>query len=81
MRIKNQFDRVKHIVDSAYNGKKLVLFPEVDTPDFNENLESFKQVLTGTAHGAYFHAPSFHRPESTQIEYTQSVSQLFLGKA
>jgi class I fructose-bisphosphate aldolase len=74
-------DRVKHCVQSAFNGKRIVIFSGGEAKGTDELLEEVKGLAAGGAFGSIMGRNAFQRPRAEAIKLLQSVQNIFKGAA
>ena len=61
-------DRIKHVVQSCFNGRRLVVFSGGNSRDNNSLLEEVKELYLGGASGSIIGRNSFQRPYDEALE-------------
>ncbi|MCM2282856.1 MAG: class I fructose-bisphosphate aldolase [Bdellovibrionaceae bacterium] len=74
-------ERIKHIVHSCFNGKRIVIFSGGETKSTGELLEEIKGMAAGGAFGSIMGRNAFQRPKKESIALLHQVMDLFAGKA
>jgi class I fructose-bisphosphate aldolase len=70
-------ERVRHCVQSAFNGKRIVIFSGGEAKGTDEIMEEVKQIAAGGGFGSIMGRNSFQRPRAEAIKLLQSVMQVF----
>jgi class I fructose-bisphosphate aldolase len=70
-------DRVRHCVQSAFNGKRIVIFSGGETRDTASLLEDVKGMAAGGAFGAIMGRNAFQRPKPEALKLLQSVIDIY----
>jgi class I fructose-bisphosphate aldolase len=70
-------DRVRHCVQAAFNGKRLLIFSGGETRDSAGLLADIKEMATGGAFGAIVGRNAFQRPRSEALELLQAVIDIY----
>ena len=70
-------DRVRHVVQSAFNGKRVVIFSGGEAKGTDEILEEVKGLKDGGAFGSIMGRNSFQRPKPEAIKLLQDVMKIF----
>lgn len=70
-------DRVRHCVQSAFNGKRIVIFSGGETKDTAGLLEDVKGLADGGAFGSIMGRNAFQRPRPEAIKLLQDVMEIF----
>ena len=75
--IKTMAERVKHIVQSAFNGKRIVIFSGGPKADYNQILEEAKAIKEGGGFGSIIGRNSFQRPKQEAIKLLNEVIDIY----
>jgi fructose-bisphosphate aldolase, class I len=70
-------DRVKHCVQSAFNGKRIVIFSGGEAKDTPAVLEEVKGLAAGGAFGSIMGRNAFQRPRDEAIKLLKDVMGIF----
>jgi class I fructose-bisphosphate aldolase len=73
--------RVKHVVDSCFSGRRIVIFSGGETKSTNELVEETKGIAAGGGFGAIMGRNAFQRPKREAIELLHRVQDIFSGEA
>ncbi len=73
-------DRIRHVVQSCFNGKRIVIFSGGEAKGTAELLEEVKQLAQGGAFGSIMGRNAFQRPKKEAIELLGQVMEAFAGK-
>tara|TARA_B110001454_G_scaffold219194_1_gene251282 strand:- start:39131 stop:40057 length:927 start_codon:yes stop_codon:yes gene_type:complete len=73
-------DRTRHIVQSCFNGKRIVIFSGGEAKGTEQLIEEVKQLAQGGAFGSIMGRNAFQRPRKESIELLHSVMDAFAGK-
>jgi class I fructose-bisphosphate aldolase len=74
---KTMADRVRHVVESAFNGKRIVIFSGGEAKGTDEILDEVRGIAAGGAFGSIMGRNSFQRPRSEAIKLLESVMEVF----
>jgi class I fructose-bisphosphate aldolase len=74
---KTMADRVKHCVQSAFNGKRIIIFSGGEAKDTPALLEEVKGLADGGAFGSIMGRNAFQRPRAEAIKLLQDVMEIF----
>jgi class I fructose-bisphosphate aldolase len=74
-------DRVKHCVQSAFNGKRIVIFSGGEAKGDAEVLDEVKGLAAGGAFGSIMGRNAFQRPRPDAIKLLHNVQNIFKGTA
>jgi class I fructose-bisphosphate aldolase len=78
--IKTQAERVRHVVQSCFNGRRLVVFSGGATKDENSVYEDARAIFEGGGNGSIIGRNSFQRPRTEGLEMLDKIMQIYLGK-
>lgn len=81
IKVANMSDRIRHVVQSCYNGKRVVIFSGGEAKGTTELLEEVKQIAQGGAFGSIMGRNAFQRPKKEAIELLKNVMETFAGKS
>jgi len=70
-------DRVRHVVQSAFNGKRIVIFSGGETKDDAGVLEDVKQIAAGGGFGSIMGRNAFQRPRAEAVKLLHDVMGIF----
>ncbi len=70
-------DRVRHCVQSAFNGKRILIFSGGETRDTASLLEDVKGMAAGGAFGAIMGRNAFQRPKAEALKLLQAVIDIY----
>jgi class I fructose-bisphosphate aldolase len=70
-------DRVRHVVQSSFNGKRIVIFSGGESKGTPELLEEIKQIKEGGGFGSIMGRNAFQRPKDESIKLLKDVMQIF----
>ena len=70
-------DRVRHVVQSAFNGKRVVIFSGGEAKGTDELLEEVKGLRDGGAFGSIMGRNAFQRPKAEAIKLLHDVMAVF----
>jgi len=79
IRIETMRDRVKHVVESCFNGKRIVIFSGGEAKGTGELLEEVKGLAGGGAFGSIVGRNAFQRPRKEAIELLHKIQDAFRG--
>ena len=75
--IKTMADRVRHCVQSAFNGKRILIFSGGESKGTAEVLEEVKQIAAGGAFGSIMGRNAFQRPRAEALRLLADVMAIF----
>ncbi|MCL2725259.1 MAG: class I fructose-bisphosphate aldolase [Polyangiaceae bacterium] len=70
-------ERVRHCVQSAFNGKRIVIFSGGEAKDTPAVLEEVRGLAEGGAFGSIMGRNAFQRPKAEAIKLLQDVMEIF----
>jgi class I fructose-bisphosphate aldolase len=75
--IKTMAERVRHVVQSAFNGKRIVIFSGGEAKDTPALLEEVKGLKEGGAFGSIMGRNAFQRPRTESLQLLKDVMNIF----
>ena len=70
-------DRVRHCVQSAFNGKRIVIFSGGEAKEESALLEDVRGIAAGGGFGSIMGRNAFQRPRADAIKLLHTVMQIF----
>lgn len=70
-------DRVQHVVQSAFNGRRIVIFSGGPAKGKEEVLEEIRQINKGGAFGSIIGRNSFQRPEKDALQFLEEILDIY----
>jgi class I fructose-bisphosphate aldolase len=70
-------DRVRHVVQSCFNGRRLVIFSGGETKDVNSIYEDAKAIAAGGGNGLIIGRNSFQRPREEALSMLTGLTDIF----
>jgi len=70
-------DRVKHVVESAFRGKRIVIFSGGEAKGTDELLEDIRGIAAGGGFGSIMGRNAFQRPHADAVKLLGDVMQIF----
>ena len=77
IRIKTLADRVKHVVESAFNGRRIVIFSGGAAKDKAAILEEIKGIHDGGGFGSIIGRNSFQRPKKEALVLLKEIMEIY----
>jgi class I fructose-bisphosphate aldolase len=74
-------DRIAHVVQSAFDGRRIVIFSGGAAKGKDELIEEIKGIAKGGGFGSIMGRNSFQRPKSEAIELLHTVMQIYNDQA
>lgn len=72
-------DRVRHVVESSFNGKRVVIFSGGEAKSTEDLLKEVKELALGGAFGSIMGRNAFQRPRKEAVELLKNVMAIFRG--
>ena len=73
-------DRIKHVVQSCFNGRRLVVFSGGNSRENDSLLEEVKELYLGGASGSIIGRNSFQRPYDEALDLLNQITNIYRGK-
>ena len=73
-------ETIKHVVQSCFNGKRLVVFSGGSSKNKESLLEEIKELYLGGASGSIIGRNSFQRPYSEALDLLKKITDIYKGK-
>tara|TARA_B100000524_G_scaffold201698_1_gene105090 strand:- start:74 stop:1000 length:927 start_codon:yes stop_codon:yes gene_type:complete len=73
-------ERIKHVVQSCFNGKRLVVFSGGSSKNKENLLEEIKELYLGGASGSIIGRNSFQRPYSEALDLLKQITDIYKGR-
>jgi class I fructose-bisphosphate aldolase len=80
IRVETLKDRVKHVVQSCFNGKRIVIFSGGEAKDTESLLKEVSELAAGGAFGSIMGRNAFQRPKAEAIDLLHQVQDIYAGK-
>ena len=74
-------DRIRHVVESCFAGRRVVIFSGGETKSTPELLDELKQMAQGGSFGSIMGRNAFQRPKKEAIELLRKAMDIFAGVA
>lgn len=74
-------DRIRHVVDSAFNGRRIVIFSGGEAKGADELLKESRELALGGSFGSIMGRNAFQRPKKEAIELLHNIMDIYAGKA
>jgi class I fructose-bisphosphate aldolase len=79
IRIERLSDRARHVVESAFNGRRIVIFSGGETKSTEDILNEVKELALGGAFGSIMGRNAFQRPRAEAVQLLKNVMATFRG--
>ena len=73
-------DRIKHVVQSCFNGRRLVVFSGGNSRNNDSLLKEIKELYLGGASGSIIGRNSFQRPYDEALDLLNQITNIYRGK-
>ena len=73
-------DRIKHVVQSCFHGRRLVVFSGGNSRDNDSLLKEVKELYLGGASGSIIGRNSFQRPYDEALDLLSQITNIYRGK-
>lgn len=80
IRIERLSDRIKHVIESSFNGRRIVIFSGGEAKETSAVLEEVKELAAGGAFGSIMGRNAFQRPKEEAIQLLHAVMDTYVGK-
>jgi class I fructose-bisphosphate aldolase len=74
---KTMADRIRHVVQSAFNGKRVVIFSGGEAKSTDELLEDVRGIAAGGGFGSIMGRNAFQRPRAEALKLLADVMDIF----
>jgi len=81
IKIETLADRIKHVVQSAFGGRRIVIFSGGEAKESDAMLAEIKSIRDGGGFGSIIGRNSFQRKKADAITFLHSVMDVYAGKA
>jgi class I fructose-bisphosphate aldolase len=78
--IKTLSERVRHVVQSAFDGRRIVIFSGGPKGDDKTFFEEVRAIREGNGFGSIIGRNSFQRPKADAIKFLQTVMGIYAGE-
>lgn len=73
-------ERVRHVVQSAFNGRRIVIFSGGEAKETSAILDEVRAIRDGGGFGSIIGRNSFQRPRDEAIKFLHTVMDIYAGK-
>ena len=74
-------ERVRHVVQSAFNGRRIVIFSGGEAKETSAIFEEVRAIRDGGGFGSIIGRNSFQRPREEAIKFLHDVMDIYAGKS
>jgi fructose-bisphosphate aldolase, class I len=72
-------DRVRHVVQSAFNGKRIVIFSAGEAKGTDDVIAEVRELAKGGSFGSIMGRNAFQRPRADALKLLQDVMAVYKG--
>ena len=80
IKIDTQEDRVRHVVQSCFNGRRMVVFSGGGTKGSDSVYQDARDIYNGGGNGSIIGRNSFQRPQDEGMELLKNIMDIYKGK-
>ncbi|MFZ4402766.1 MAG: class I fructose-bisphosphate aldolase [Pseudobdellovibrionaceae bacterium] len=80
IRVASLADRARHVVQSSFNGRRIVIFSGGEAKGTEEILKEVQELAAGGAFGSIMGRNAFQRPKKEAIQLLHNVMDAFSGQ-
>ena len=73
-------ERVKHVVQSAFSGRRIVIFSGGEAKETSAIFDEIRAIRDGGGFGSIIGRNSFQRPLGEALEFLGAVMDIYAGK-
>lgn len=73
-------ERVRHVVQCAFNGRRIVIFSGGEAKETNAVLDEVRAIRDGGGFGSIIGRNSFQRPRADALKFLATVMQIYAGE-
>lgn len=81
IKVNNLADRTRHVVQSCFNGRRIVIFSGGEAKGTEELMQEIRDMAQGGSFGSIMGRNAFQRPKKEAIQLLRDVMTAFAGKA
>ena len=75
--INNLVDRIKHVVQAAFDGRRIVIFSGGPAKEKEAILQEIRDIHAGGGFGSIIGRNSFQRPKNEAIKLLQEIIEIY----
>lgn len=79
IRVDKMSDRARHVVESCFNGRRIVIFSGGEAKTTEDLLKEVKELAVGGAFGSIMGRNAFQRPRKEAVQLLKDVQDAFVG--
>ena len=73
-------ERVRHVVQSAFNGRRVVIFSGGEAKETSAIFDEVRAIRDGGGFGSIIGRNSFQRPKDEAVKFLHTVMDIYAGK-
>ncbi len=73
-------DRIRHVVQSAFNGRRIVIFSGGEAKETEAMFDEVRAIRDGGGFGSIIGRNSFQRPREEAVKFLRTVMQIYVGE-
>lgn len=70
-------DRVRHVVQCCFNGRRLVIFSGMEVSEASQLREDIQQIAAGGGHGSIIGRNAFKRPRTEALALFKDIQEIY----
>jgi class I fructose-bisphosphate aldolase len=79
IKVDKMSDRIRHVIESSFNGRRIVIFSGGETKTTEDLLNEVREMAVGGAFGSIMGRNAFQRPKAEAIKLLKDVMSAFNG--
>ncbi len=79
IKVEKLSDRIRHVVESSFNGRRIVIFSGGETKSTDALLNEVREMAVGGSFGSIMGRNAFQRPRAEAVKLLQDVMSTFNG--
>lgn len=80
IKVEKMSDRIRHVIESSFNGRRIVIFSGGETKSTESLLAEVKEIAVGGGFGSIMGRNCFQRPKKESIQLLHDVMDIFAGR-
>lgn len=80
IKVEKMSDRIRHVVESSFNGRRIVIFSGGEPKSTESLLAEVKEIAVGGGFGSIMGRNCFQRPKKESIQLLHDVMDIFAGR-
>lgn len=79
IKVSSLSERIRHVVKSSFNGRRVVIFSGGEAKSTNDLLEEVREIAKGGGFGSIMGRNAFQRPKAEAIKLLQDTMDIYKG--